>query len=121
MKFEKWIKAGEYCSVNEAVEDYLTNISALAGSLTPFSRSRVPNNVAYCIARLIEMEQKEVKISIMEAIKKDELLNHVTLCFNTISRFGETANPNMDNLLNTPRLVALESASTQPAPSKLHP
>ena len=47
----------------------------------------------------------------MEAIKKDELLNHVTLCFNTISRFGETANPNMDNLLNTPRLVALESAS----------
>jgi len=47
----------------------------------------------------------------MEAIKKDELLNHVTLCFNAISRLGETAHPDMDNLLFTPRLVALEAAS----------
>jgi hypothetical protein len=47
----------------------------------------------------------------MEAIKKDELLNHVTLCFNAISRYRETAHPDMDNLLFTPRLVALEAAS----------
>jgi len=50
----------------------------------------------------------------MEAIKKDELLSHAKLRFNSISWFGETVKSHihMDNLLNTPRLVALESDSS---------
>jgi hypothetical protein len=47
----------------------------------------------------------------MEAIKKDKLLNDAKLCFNSFLHYGEMGRPNMDNVLNTPRLVALESDS----------